>query len=393
MRHNPCELQIDLFCQGIAVDASCDRAADARGVSRTRAGLGSGLELVIEGPRPIWVNAPLEEQFVAQTPFRLRKEGGYEILDRRDGSVYAVRLPGEPPWYSRATSTGVRMEAIGILQGTYLGIYVGPICRFWNDNQECRFCASGISVDPDIPRTVRNVVEVARAAKEESGVTFVHLNTGYQRGNAYRLMAPFVEALKKEVGVLVGVQTSPEGTDEELDRLLELGVDHFSFCFEYFNKECFQRFCPGKHEALGQDRFFRALEYCQARLPKGACSGEIIAGNEPLESTLEAIDYITGIGAFPTVCIFRPLEGSDMERWPPPDFSDMRRVMKHMWERCRDRGVPIGLAPNVCVSLVVQPNDASYLADRTFRDRWYMAKNRVLRGLAKRHFRKRMARQ
>ena len=254
MRRNPCELQIDLFCQGLAVDSSCDLAADARGVSRTRAGLGSGLELVIEAPWPVWVNVPLEEQFVAQTPFHLHKRGDdYKVLDRRDRSVYPVRLPPEPTWYARETSAGVRMEELGILQGTYLGIYVGPVCHFWKDSQECRFCASGISVDPDVPRTVRNVVETARAAKEESGVTFVHLNTGYQRGSAYRLMAPFVKALKEQVGVLVGVQTSPEGTDEELDRLLELGVDHFSFCFEYYNNECFERLCPGKHAALGQD--------------------------------------------------------------------------------------------------------------------------------------------
>ena len=108
---------------------------------------------------------------------------------------------------------------------------------------------------------------------------------------------------------------------------------------------------------------------------------------------MQAIDYITGVGAFPTVCIFRPLAGSDMERWPPPSFESMRHVMKHLWERCRDRGIPIGLAPNVEVSLVVQPTDAAYLADDTIRDRWYVAKNRLLRGLAKRHFRKRMAKR
>ena len=47
---NPCELEIDLFCKGMRIDPSCALEADARFISRTRAGLGSGLELVIPGP-------------------------------------------------------------------------------------------------------------------------------------------------------------------------------------------------------------------------------------------------------------------------------------------------------------------------------------------------------
>jgi hypothetical protein len=234
------------------------------------------------------------------------------------------------------------------------------------------------------------VVETALAAKEESGVTFVHLNTGYQGGAAGRIVAPYVEALKRRVGALVGVQTAPEAARTELDRLIDAKADHFSFCFEYMDPEVFRTLCPGKEQALGQQAFFRALEHCQGRMPKGSCSGEIIAGNEPIERTFDAIDYITSVGAFPTVCIFRPLAGSAMENEPPPRYEDMRRVMKHMWERCRDRGIPVGLAPNLEVSLVVQPSDAAYLADGTLADRWYLWKLGLLRRLSAPAFRRRM---
>jgi hypothetical protein len=237
---------------------------------------------------------------------------------------------------------------------------------------------------------VENVVETALAAKRESGVTFVHLNTGYQNGNALRVMAPFVEALKQRVGVLVGVQAAPEGPFEELDRLRELGADHFSFCFEYFDPEHFRRFCPGKHAAIGQERFLQALEYCQKRMPKGACSGEIVAGNEPLEKTLEGIDYITRLGAFPTVCIFRPLQGSGMESWPSPRYEDMRVVFRRVWTACRNHSIPIGMAPNIEVSLVVQPTDTAYLARRGLRDRWYLTKNALMRRLAAPLFRRKL---
>ncbi|MCK6458385.1 MAG: hypothetical protein L6Q95_00650 [Planctomycetes bacterium] len=51
------------------------------------------------------------------------------------------------------------------------------------------------------------------------------------------------------------------------------------------------------------------------------------------------------MGAFPTVCVFRPLQGSAMADEPPPRYEDTRRVMKHAWERCRDRGVSASCPP------------------------------------------------
>ncbi|MFQ5843562.1 MAG: radical SAM protein [Planctomycetota bacterium] len=398
MRKNPCELQVDLFCRGMRIDPSCLEAGDLPSLARARAGLGSGVDLVIPGGPPlhrdVWVNVPVGESFVEATPYLLRCGGGIELLDRRDGEVYPVRLPAEPAWYRRRTGSGVEMRRVGVLQGTYLGVYVGDPCHFWRGEGtlRCRFCTTGLNVDPDRVTTVDEVVETARVAKEESGVTFVHLNTGYQGGEALRVMVPFVTALKERVGVLVGVQVVPEGPLSELDRLRELGCDHFSFCYEYHNPGYFRCLCPGKEAVVGQQAFFEALEHCQARMPRGSCSGEIIAGNEPVEDTLAAIDWITGIGAFPTVCIFRPLVGSYMSHWPVPSYETMRAVMKHLWRRCRERAVPIGLAPNIEVSLIVQPTDAAYLADGSWRDRWYLFRLGLLRRLAAPAFRRRMAR-
>ena len=101
------------------------------------------------------------------------------------------------------------------------------------------------------------------------------------------------------------------------DWLSDLGADHFSFCYEFHNPEYFARLLPGKQNTVGQDSFFRAMEYTSAKLGKGAVSGEIIAGVEPIEDTFAAIDYITSVGAFPTVCVFRPVIGADMEDYGP----------------------------------------------------------------------------
>jgi hypothetical protein len=385
---NACELEIDLLCQGLRVPDEVSLEG-ARGIARTRAGLGSGLEIAIPTrswlKRRLWVNVPVVEPFAARSPYVLQgsPERGYVIVDQRDHARYPVELPREPAWYRRLTSREVPMREIGVLQGTYLAIYVNPVCAFWSYRPalNCRFCTTGRNVGTHevAEKTLADVVETCWAAREESGVTFVHLNGGFQGSRGLAFIEPYVRAIKEEVGALVGVQLTPERDFSRYDRLIDLGVDHLSFCVELFDPDWFARICPGKARMLGQRLFFDALAYCAARMPRGAVSGEIIAGIEPVERTLEAIEFIASFGAFPTVCIFRPTVGSDMEAWPPPRYEEMRIVMEALYEACRRHRIPIGVAPNIEVSLVVTPDDAALLAQRTAGFFLYESWRRLLR--------------
>jgi hypothetical protein len=281
--------------------------------------------------------------------------------------VRRVRLPRTPDWYARRTSSGREMSQIGVLQGTYLGVYVGGVCAFWagRGQDACGFCTTGKNVGDaeSLEKSVDDVVETALAAKHESGVTFVHINTGYAGDATVETVLPYVRALKERVGVLVGVQSTPSRDLSRYVRLKELGVDHLSFCYEFQDPAEFERWCPGKARTVGHETYFRALERCARLFGRGTCSGEIIAGVEPLPRTLEAIDWIASVGAFPTVCIFRPTIGSRMECLPPPEPAQMEAAMRAVWDACRRHLVPVGMAPNVHASLVVHPEDAADLVE------------------------------
>jgi hypothetical protein len=395
---NACELEIDLFCRGMRVPG--DVALDgARGISRTRAGLGSGLEIAIPTgshlKRRIWVNVPVVEAFANRSPYRLRgaQASGFEIVED-DGTRYPVEVPVEPAWYRRQTSRDVPMNRIGVLQGTYLAIYVNPVCAFWNyaPPLNCRFCTTGQNVGANEAsvKTIDDVVETCWAAKEESGVTFVHLNGGFQGSRGIEWMLPYVRAIKQEVGMLVGVQLAPERDLTRYDELVAAGVDHLSFCLELLDPSWFARICPGKARVHGQQLYLDAIRYCASLMPHGAVSGEVIAGIEPIRNTLAAIDLIASFGAFPTVCIFRPTIGAGMEEWPSPSYHEMRSVMAHVYHACRRHWLPIGAAPNIEVSLVVNPDDAALLVERTPAFYAYEAYRRMVRWAARPIFGHRM---
>jgi len=393
----PVELEIELFCRGMRIDESAMSDSEGRPINRTRAGLGSGLEMILLGrPKNIWINVPVVERFAEVSPFVLRRrEETLFVRDERDEAEYLVMIPPEPKWYSRNTSSDVPMNRIGVLQGNYLGIYVSHRCLYWTRNASlaCKFCTTGNNIGSaeESRKSVEDVIEVARAARDESGCIFTHFNTGYhyedrperEMIHGLRQCEPYVRAVRRHVGGFIGVQAVPvpRASFYEYDALIETGADHFSFCYEFEDPEIFADLCPGKARTVGQFAFFDAMEYTAKKLGRGRVSGEIIAGVEPIEATMRSIERIVNAGAFPTVCIFRPTVGSAMEDVPSPDPAAMKEVFAHLYETCRRAGLPVGILP-IEVSLVVQPEETAGLVEPNAATRWYTLRNQALRWMA-----------
>ena len=374
---NPAWLKLDLYCKGLRLDDSCYVEEDGgRKILRTRAGLGSGLELILPGG--LWTNVPVTEGFAQRSPYTLHREGGRYLLRHEGRDVAPVTLSPRPDWYERKTSTGKPMTRIGTLQGTYLGIYQAKVCEYWTAKPQktnCKFCSVGLNlgIDDADEKSVDEVMEVVHAARRGSRITYVDFNTGHYDGDTYLdILEPFVKRIKKETGLLVGLQTPPHRDLRRYDALRAMGVNRVSFCFEIFDRQLFEEVCPGKHAEYGLDHYLNAIRYCATLANKGprtepwVVNGEIIAGLEPPESSIRAIDWITSVGAIPTVCVFRPLVGTDMQDVPPPATEDLVPVFRRLYEACMEKGLPIGCAPGINVSLVLLPEECASLSPRRF---------------------------
>jgi len=377
LRRNPALLKLDLYCSGMRLDDSCLVEEDGgRKPMRTRAGLGSGLELILPGG--LWTNVPVVESFAERSPYVLKRSPAGYVVERDGEAVAPVRLSPQPTWYEKRTTTGKPMRRVGTLQGTYLGVYPAKVCEYWTEKPQranCKFCSVGLNlgVDDADEKSVSEVLEVVRVARRESGITYVDFNTGHYSGDTYLdILEPYIRRIKSETGLLVGVQTPPHHDLRRYDALREIGVNRVSFCFEIFDPCLFKEVCPGKHREYGLERYLEAVRYCASLGAKGprqepwVTNGEIIAGLESPESSIRAIDWITSVGAIPTVCVFRPLAGTDFADVPPPEAAPLVPVFRRLYEACMECRLPIGCAPNVHVSLVLLPEEARWLSDRRF---------------------------
>ena len=377
VRKNPGLLKLDLYCKGLRLDETCLVEDDGgRKILRTRAGLGSGLEAVL--PSGLWTNIPVVESFAAKSPYLLVRENGHYVLHRDDlGRVCTLDLSPRPTWYDDKTTTGKPMTRVGSLQGTYLGVYPSKVCEYWLEKpkDQCRFCSVGLNLGADDAdeKSVMEVLEVALKAREQSGITYIDFNTGHYEGDTYLdILEPYIRTIKEKTGLLVGVQTPPHHDLKRYNELRKMGVNRVSFCFEIYNREKFIEVCPGKHRQYGLDRYLEAIEYCATKVPSTGrgfepwvTNGEIIAGLEPPEDSIRAIDWITDVGAVPTVCVFRPLVGTDLEALPPPETEELVPVFRRLYESVMEKGIPVGIAPHVHVSLVLLPEECRWFLDNT----------------------------
>ncbi len=377
VRRNPGLLKLDLYCRGIRLDESCMVEQDGgRSILRTRAGLGSGLEVILPGG--LWTNIPVAEEFAAQSPYLLYREAGRYVIKRDDRDrteIAEITLSPRPSWYDRTTTTGKKMRSVGSLQGTYLGVYPAKVCEYWTEKTKsnCKFCSVGLNlgVDDADEKSVREVMEVVWAAIDESKITYVDFNTGHYAGYTYLdILEPYIREIKRQTGLMIGIQTPPHPDLTRYESLRDLGVNRVSFCFEIFDEPRFREVCPGKAREYGLKKYLDATEYC-ARLPRRGgifdpwvSNGEIVVGLESPESSIAAIDWITSVGAIPTVCVFRPLKGTDYDGVPPPKTEEMIPVFRRLYEACMDRNLPIGVAPNVHVSLVLLPEECRWFVDQ-----------------------------
>jgi len=334
VRSNPALLKLDLYCKGARLDDSCFIEADGgRKVMRTRAGLGSGLEVILPGG--LWTNVPVAEPFAAASAYDICRRDGRYVLRYEKEDVATIQLSPRPEWYEAETSTGKPMTRIGTLQGTYLGIYQAKVCEYWTARPEkinCKFCSVGLNlgVDDADEKSVNEVMEVVRRARDESGITYVDFNTGHYDGDTYLdILEPYLVRIKKELGLLVGFQTPPHRDLKRYDALRELGLNRVSFCFEIFDRDIFKDICPGKHAEYSLDYYLEAVRYCAQLGKKGpkdepwVTNGEIIAGLEPPDSTIKAIDWI--------IPWARCRRCASSARWSAPTWRTRPRPGRKTW--------------------------------------------------------------
>jgi len=332
-------LIVDLQARGLRVETPIERRSGGAGPADSGFLWVGGYSITV----------PTDNAAAAGSPYVLRAEDdGYAIFegDVRRATASTQR---RPRFYDLTTADGIPYWKIGLLHLDSFASTVVQTCSYWGNDDQCKFCGIGVSLDSGrtiVKKSPEQLAEVAVAAKELDGAVDATLTTGSSNGvdRGARYVARCGQAVKERAGLPVEVQFEPPMKLDVIDEVADMGIDSVGIHVESFDPAVLANVAPAKART-GIDYYFRAWEYAVARFGEGQVSTYVILGmGEDPDLTVEGCRRAIDIGVFPFVVPIRPVAGSLMEDLLPPERDYTQRiyhkVASYMAVRGMDTSVP-----------------------------------------------------
>lgn len=311
-----------------------------------RAGAGpsdAGL-LWIEGVR---VTIPFVAEYTSSSPFTLREgAAGWELL--RDGEwVASASVLPRPHFYDLQTADGIPYHQIALLHIDSLASTVIQTCRHWGTDDQCAFCGIEVSLQEGntIPvKTPEQLAEVAEAAQRLDHVADVTLTTGTTAApdKGARYLGRCAAAINERTGLPIQVQFEPPEDLDVLEELRDQGVDSVGIHVESFDPDVLAQVAPPKART-GIEGYFAAWERAVQVFGRGQVSTYVILGmGEDPEITVEGCRRAADLGVYPFVVPLRPVDGSLMEDWLPPEPAYAESIYRQVGPYLASRGLSSG---------------------------------------------------
>ena len=336
-------LVVELQARGLRVEVPLERRQGGAGPSD------SGMLWV--GGIPLTV--PTDNATAAGSPYVLKAEDdGYAVY--RDGRRLAeASVQRRPRFYDLTTADGIPYWKIALLHLDSFASTVVQTCAYWGNDDQCRFCGIGVSLDAG-----RTIVRRARSSwprwpvppRELDGAVDATLTTGSSRrgrpGGAIR--GPVRAGRQGRVRAAGrGAVRAADGPRRHR-RGRRLGIDSVGIHVESFDPEVLQHVAPAKART-GIERYFATWERAVALFGEGQVSTYVILGmGEDPELTVQGCRRAVDMGVLPFVVPLRPVAGSLMQDVLPPDPQYTQRIYRKVASYMVDRGVSSASARAGC---------------------------------------------
>ncbi|MBI5875192.1 MAG: radical SAM protein [Deltaproteobacteria bacterium] len=375
--HNPGYLKIELMLKGVRVDGKVLKKA---GFDKCRdvANIACGLDIIL--PHNTWVTAPYAQDFVNDSPYELiEKDGGFFITD--GNKSVKVSIAPIPEFYRLKTTSGVQLSKIGLVHGGYVAITPATQCDFFNKDIECRYCAGNLDINKGkgTVYTVEDVLETVEAAYKEGKAEVVYLSIGFSEtaDGGVEFLKPYIRAIKKHFNTLVAVEALPPKENKWIDETYAIGADSVLYNLEIFDPKLFEEICPGRAALIGRKRYLDALKYAATVFPSGTVASHLIVGLEPIESTVEGIDFLAGMGVVPILPVYRPSPRAKLPHYKTPSTEVVAPVYGYLYRAVTANKINISWVRDI--SVVTTPLEGRFFIDdnarvKTFVQNFYKSR-------------------
>lgn len=351
------ELKFALLAEGLqispAAQAYIDDANGGRKLTPADYASTSGVILALEDD--VWVNAPIHlynPNFVAEAaPFVLGHDAdGLFVEGRGHASRAKFWLP--PLYHGENNASGKPYTMFAFTHADR--VRVSPIqgcshtCQFCNlpydfparrkpddPNQDDVYQAKAIADLVDsVARARKDTVQPAHHVLVSGGVPFAR--------DEQRLRDSYVALLEAFPDLDIDIMMVPANDLLDVGELARLGVNELSINIELFDESVARRLMPLKFKQ-GRDFYLRFIAEAATHFDRaGRVRSMLVAGLEPMESTLDGVRAIAERGGSPVLSPFRPDRSTPLRDRAPPDAIFLRELYLRARDITDSLGVHLG---------------------------------------------------
>ena len=335
------------------------------------------------------------------SPFTVNRcDGRLHLFDKGE-PVMPFTFAGRPDWHGRTSEDGTSLDACGLNQhGDMMVLNLAPACEYWSTPWEgspregrevpgcsnirshrCAFCGYGLPDErsralgqkqglPGVPRPVLQRAAEAVRVGVETGARHLYLTSG-------SMTNPDLEA-DRFLSIVRGVRRASEGAylavgsqalpPERLPGFKEAGADGVCFNLEVWDRDVWERVCPGKARFIGREMWEESLVEAVGVFGEGNVFSAFVIGAEmvlddaladpddAMQSNIEGMQWLISRGIHPILSLFWPFVGTDMEGAAGPDLHFLLRLFGTVNEVRRELNKPFpgNLACKRCLYMQVE---------------------------------------
>jgi hypothetical protein len=343
-------LKLHVLSEGVFFDSAFLEhfASDSKSMEKRRVYNDSDerqLNRTLRIPQEMYIqNVVVAVNYKQHSPWQIVcRDGLYRLLGK-DGTDVEVTFPERPRFLEQVTRNGIRCDQVAnFYGGASLAFFTPGTCYYFNDKHECRFC----SLQPN--RSVQQQAFLHKISPTlASSVLQIALETDAHLikqimlvgGNVPNYDQGFQRHL--EIATALDQQQTPLPVEQRLETHIatmppnDFGLfDSFASLnarvtmnIEVFDEHLFEVICPGKTRLYGRKKLLQALEYAANTLSGKRVHSILIAGLEPVESTIAGIRFLASIGVTPIINVFHNDRGSHYENHPRPSFDHLLEIAR-----------------------------------------------------------------
>lgn len=304
---------------------------------------------------------------------RVNPASPYCVIFHEDGphltlegvDLGSVEFPEIPSWYGEKTRSGkLPSEIAPVIEWGYL-IYLTVFrnCQYFGKDEECAFCDinhnwrqqkqqgrpyTGVKELEDILEVMSLIDKMDQTAKVYT-ITGGSVITNLKKQGETDFYFKYAEGIEKRFpGRWMGKMVVQAWEKDDLLRFKDVGIKIYHPNYEVWDKDLFEKICPGKTRFIGRDNWVRRIVESAEVFGPSCVIPNFVGGvelsepwgfktvDEAVKSTAEGLDYFMSHGVVPrfTAWCPEPFTTLGQQKGPPLlYFCELLTEWKRIFEK------------------------------------------------------------